>query len=159
MKIKKAYLKGIIRQALMEVVRDSGDPSRDFDKEAAMWENFYENGPVHGAIPDDAHEFDKKDAIIFSDHIRKMVEHAEAVIEKEEWYSGPDYAAFFRTKEEVHHAFLGRAGRFTHHQPPRRHGSPWFDAWKSWGTFDWGTSKGPQLWEEPTRFFRQWLGE
>jgi hypothetical protein len=144
MKIKVSTLKKIIREETQRQV--SADDA---------WKEFWKLGP-RGQFAN-ADELAQRNASLFVADLRKLLKYADAVVEKEEWYTGPNYGGFFRVKSLVRTKWLGRAGILSA-TGPRTYGAEFSKQFDAWGSPGWGISKGPDLWEA-TRFFHEWLGE
>ena len=143
MKLKTSYIKKIIREELGVDV-----PAAD------MWRDFWLNGPNNQFVAAD--NTTRRIAELFVTDMRKMLQHADEVVRKGEWGSGPDNAAFFRMREFVHGKWFGNTGILTSNMPPRS--SAFLENYKDWGLPSWGQGRSAEQWAQ-TDFFHNWLGE
>ena len=143
MKLKTSYIKKIISE---ELGSDRGVSD--------MWRDFWLNGNKGQFAAADGTT--QRIVDLFLGDLRKMVQHAEEVVRKGEWASGPDNAAFFRMREGMRDKWFGSTGILATNMPPRS--SEFRMNYKDWGLPSWGESRGAEQWKQ-TGFFRQWLGE
>lgn len=143
MKLKTSYIKKIIREEIDSNLPDSN-----------RWRDFWLNGPGGQFV--DSDDTTRRIVELFVQDLRKMTAHADAVIEKSEWSSGPDNAAFFRMREFMRSKWFGKTGILSTNMPPRS--SEFLQNYKDWGLPSWGESRSAAQWAQ-TDFFHNWLGE